>query len=95
MKSNSKHRDDQRHGLDRALHHDQRIGLAGLLARLRQPLGVLAAVLELERSTGSDFGADLVAAFRIEQRSRRSRAARRLWWLHFGQTWRFFSRSVR
>ena len=41
--------DDQRHGLDAALHHDQRVVFAGVLARLLEALGVAPAVLELER----------------------------------------------
>ena len=39
---------DDRHVLDRALHHHQRVGLPGLLLGLREALGVLARVLELQ-----------------------------------------------
>ena len=50
------------------LHHDQRVGLAGVLERVLQPLGVLLAVLELERVDRQHFLADLVAAFGVEER---------------------------
>ncbi len=53
--------------LDRAAHHDQRVGLAGVLQRFLQAFGVLAAVLELERVHRQHFLADLVAAFRVQE----------------------------
>ena len=57
----------ERHALDAALHHDQRIGLAGLLERRGEALRILLLVLELEAVDRHDLGADLEAAFRIEQ----------------------------
>ena len=48
-KPNSNGRDHERDVLDRALHHDEGVGLARLLLRFVEALAVLAAVLELER----------------------------------------------
>ena len=67
MKSNSKAGGHQADAVHRAAHHDQRVGLAGVLQRFLQPLGVLAAVLELQRVDRQHFLADLVAAFGIEE----------------------------
>jgi hypothetical protein len=47
--------------------HDQRVGLAGVLQRFLQPLGVLAAVLELQGVDRQHFLADFVAAFGVEE----------------------------
>jgi len=52
---------------DRAAHDDERIGLARVLQGLLQALGVLAAVLELERIDGQHLLADFVAAFGVEK----------------------------
>src|SRR5438105_715908 len=60
-------RGHQRHRLDRALHHHERVGLAGLLLRFREALAVLAAVLELERVERHDLGSELRAPLRIEE----------------------------
>ena len=57
----------ERHVLDAALHDDERIGLAGFLERRDQPVRVFPAVLELEAVDRHDVGADLEAAFGIEQ----------------------------
>ena len=96
MNSNSKHREHQRHALHAALHHDERVGLAGLLERGGEALRILLLVLELEAVDRHDLRADLEAALRVEQLldalARRTRARGEL---HFGQTKRFFSRSVR
>ena len=86
----------QRHALDAALHHDQRVGLAGLVERGLEALGILLLVLELEAVDRHDLGADLEAAFGIEQlldalaRRRRARDGRTS-----GRRSRLFSRSVR
>ncbi len=64
---------DHRHGLDRALHHHQRIGLAGILVGGDKAIDIALAVLELQRIDRNDFGADLEAAFRIEQQHRAAR----------------------
>jgi hypothetical protein len=53
--------------LDGAAHDDQRVGLAGVFQRFLQALGVLAAVLELQRVDRQHFLADLVAAFGVEE----------------------------
>ena len=45
--------DHDRHRADRAAHHDQRVGLAGLLHRLLQAVGYLRLSLNLSASTGS------------------------------------------
>ena len=87
MNSNSKHASTSGTLLTLPCMHDQRVGLAGLLERGREALGILLLVLELEAVDRHDLGADLEAAFRIEQLldalARRRRAT---WWLHFGQT---------
>ena len=67
MKSNSKAGDHQVDAVHRAAHHHQRVGLAGVLQRLLQALGVLAAVLELQGVDRQHFLADLVAAFGVEE----------------------------
>src|SRR5581483_2272729 len=54
--------------LDGPLHDEQRVGLGGLLLRLRQSLGVALGVAELERVDRQHFRADLEAAVRVEQR---------------------------
>jgi hypothetical protein len=43
------------------------VGLAGLVERRDEALGIFLLVLELEAVDGHDLGADLEAAFRIEQ----------------------------
>jgi len=58
---------DDRHAVHGAAHHDERIGLAGGLQRVLQPLGVLLAVLELQRIDRQHLLADLVAAFGVEE----------------------------
>ena len=60
-------REHQRHALDAALHHDQRVGLAGFLERRGEALRIFLLVLELEAVDRHDFRADLEAAFGIEQ----------------------------
>src|SRR5690606_15549457 len=60
--------DDHGYGEDTALNDHQRVALARLGLSFLQPLRVAAAVLELERIQGPHFGADLVAALRVEQR---------------------------
>ena len=67
MKSNSKQAATTADAMHRAAHDDQRVGLAGVLERVLQPLGVLLAVLELERVDRQHFLADLVAAFGVEE----------------------------
>jgi hypothetical protein len=84
-----------RHGLHRALHHHERVGLAGLRFRVVQTVGVLLAVLELERIERDDLGRQLARVSGSRKRSRRWRAVRRLWNPHFGHTCRLFSRSVK
>ncbi len=60
-------RGDQRQAHQLAAHHDQRILFLGILARLGQALGVLAAVLELERIGGAHFRRDLHPRLGIEK----------------------------
>ena len=67
MKSNSKQAATTGIAHHRAAHDDQRIGLAGGLERVLQPLGVLLAVLELQRIDRQHLLADLVAALGIEE----------------------------
>src|SRR4029434_7652059 len=59
--------EDQRHALDATLHHDQRVGLAGLLECSGEPLWILLLVRELEAVDRNDLGADLEPALGIEQ----------------------------
>src|SRR5208283_3835150 len=58
---------NQRHGLDAALHYDQRVVLAGFPIRLFEPVGVAPAVLELEAVDRHDFSADFEAGVDIEK----------------------------
>jgi hypothetical protein len=58
---------DCRHRENAALNDHQRVGLAGFGLRFLQPVGIAAAVLELERIERRDLGADLVAALGVEQ----------------------------
>ena len=67
MKSNSKQAATSGMLVHRAAHDDQRVGLAGVLERVLQPLGVLLAVLELQRVDRQHLLADLVAALGVEE----------------------------
>ena len=67
MKPNSNAGEHQGDALHAALHHDERIGLAGFLERGREAFRIFLLVLELERVDRHDFGADLESAFGIEQ----------------------------
>jgi hypothetical protein len=88
-------RDHHGNGLDPALHHHERVGLARVPLRVMQAIGVLLAVLELERVDRNDLAPELGATFRVEEEVEALARVRRLWNEHFGQTWRLFSRSVK
>ena len=55
----------------------------------------LRVSLNLSGSTGTTSEANSARPSGSRKRSRRWRAESRLWKLHFGQTWRLFSRSVK
>jgi hypothetical protein len=88
-------REHERHALHASLQHDEGVGLARLVERGHEALGILLLVLELEAVDGHDLGADLEAPFRVEELldalARRNADVK----LHLGQTKRLFSRSVR
>ena len=67
MKSNSNAGRHHRQCMDAALHHDQRIVLAGFLFRFDQAVAVFFLVLEFEGVDRQHFGADLEAAFAVQQ----------------------------
>ena len=52
----------------RAAHHHQGVGLAGVFQGFFQAFGVFAAVLEFQGVHRQDFLANLVAAFRVQER---------------------------
>src|SRR5690606_25771046 len=58
---------DHRHFLQPALHHNQRVLLAGRLLRGNDAIPVFLAVTELERVHRTDRGADFLAALRIKE----------------------------
>ena len=61
------YRDHQRHALDAALHHHQRICFASLLERRGQTLRILLLILELETVDGHDLRSDFEPALGVEQ----------------------------
>ena len=67
MKSNSNAASTTGHALHAALHHDDRIGLAGLLERRGEALRIFLLVLEFQAVDRHDLGADLEPALGIEQ----------------------------
>ena len=82
--------------LHAALHHDERVGLAGFLERALEPLRIFLLVLELEAVDRHDLGADLEAALGVEQLlDALARARRDCGGCTSGRRSRFFSRSVR
>jgi hypothetical protein len=58
---------DDRHGLDGALHDNQRIALAGRLVGFHQAIRVGLGILEFQAVDRHHLGTDLEAAFRVEQ----------------------------
>src|SRR5690606_1978460 len=60
-------RRDERQTFQRAGHDDQRVALAGLLLRLRDPIAITLAVAELQRIERLEIRGELVARARIEK----------------------------
>ena len=61
------HRGHHGHAHDRATDHHEGIGLTGGFERALQALGVLLAVLELQRVDRQHLVADLIAPFRVQE----------------------------
>ena len=87
---------DQVAPLQRALHRDQRVALAGGLLRGLDAVGVLLLVLELAaRRSGRARRRSRCVLPASNSAASRARARIAMWRLHFGQTSRFSSSSGR
>ncbi len=74
---------------------DQCILLRGRFLGLREAVLVALAVLELQHVLRLHTGADLNRLASSRNHPRRCRAPMRMWWVHFGQTYRLRSSSAR